>query len=282
MDWLKERRRMQILYGKNKIIVFLMFFMIMISGCGMSKEGEKAVVEEKKISIIISETEDTAESTFSSEDAKFLAETEEIKEQETIDEVYEGNWRDIVTSDMEKFDVTYKNINVEYPQFPTLKGYPVEINNILEEDVEYHCNDIYQISCPYDLKGKVTFIDKQYISVLYQGTGYPMTSAWDFAWGITIDIKTGETVSIEEVMDVSEVVKKLEQKEFEQVRGITFDFYKELRGKEINVKEKYEDLSMGSYDENHCYDFYLKKGKIGILIGVEETLGSYIIIELDR
>ncbi len=37
---------------------------------------------------------------------------------------------------------------------------------------------------------------------------------------------------------------------------------------------------MGFYDENHCHDFYLKEGKIGILLGVEEAEGDYIIWNL--
>jgi len=196
--------------------------------------------------------------------------------------IYEINWENIVTPDMKEFDVSRRDIEVKHPQIPKYEGYPMEINDILEEDIEQHCDVIYENGSSYELEGKVTYLDNQYISVLYQGTVYPATSAWHFAWGTTIDIKTGEILSIEDVAELPDVLEKLEQKQFEQVRGITFDYYKELSGEEINTKEKYENFSMDYYSENHCHDFYLKEGKIGVLLEVESALGSYIIVELDR
>ncbi len=197
--------------------------------------------------------------------------------------IYEINWENIVTPAMEEYDMSSESVKVSIPQFPSFVGYPVEIDSVLVEDVRHHCKDVYEISTSYELEGKVTYLDEQYVSVLYQGVIYSGTGAADFAWGTTIDIKTGEILSIEDVAELPAVLEKLEQKQFEQVRGITFDYYKELSGKEINVIEEYENTSMGcSYDENHCHDFYLKEGKIGILLEVEEAVGGYIIVELDR
>lgn len=237
---------MRTLYGKIKIIVLLTLYIVLLAGC--EKRGE----EEKKT---VSETEE-------------------------IDIGYERDWANIISPDMEEYNISCKFVNVSFPQFQSFDGYPVEINPVLEKDVIYHCNEIYGISCAFKLEGKVTYLDEQYISVLYQGIAYPDTAAWDFAWGITIDIKTGEIASIEDVAEFSMVLDKLEQKKFELVRGISLEQYEEMRGKEYNWKEEYDNLSMGSYDENHCYDFYLKKDKIGILLGVEQA--GYSIVELDR
>ncbi len=196
--------------------------------------------------------------------------------------IYEINWENIVTPDMEEYDMSSESVKVSIPQFPSFVGYPVEIDSVLVEDVRHHCKDVYEISTTYELEGKVTYLDEQYVSVLYQGSIYSDTGASDIAWGTTIDIKTGEILSIEDVAELPAVLEKLEQKQFEQVRGITFDYYKELSGEEINAKEKYENFSRGSYDENHCHDFYLKEGKIGILLGMHSAVGGYIILELDR
>lgn len=286
---MKGRRRMIILNGKNRIGILIVYGMLLLTGCGESNAQGNVVSETEQEVVFATETENMTEVYEQSEDEAFLKATEEDKnkvQEEQTDIIYEQDWEKIVTSDMNEFDVAYKSINVEYPQFPQLKGYPTEINTLLEEDVKYHCNDIYNISCPYNLKGKVTYLDENYISVLYQGTGYPATSAWDFAWATTVDMKTCTIVGIEDVVELNGVLEKLEQIEFEQVRGIDLDYYEELKpGYEespTNWKEKYENFSMGSYDENHYYDFYLKEDKIGILLGVEEAIGAYIIVEIDR
>lgn len=280
---------MIILNRKNRIGILIVCGMLLLTGCGESNTQGKGVVSETEQQMVFAtETENMTEVFEQSEDEAFLEVTEDenkVQEEQT-DIIYEQDWEKIVTSDMNEFDITYKSINVEYPQFPQRKGYPAEINTLLEEDVKYHCNDIYNISCSYNLKGQVTYLDENYISVLYQGTSYPATSANDFAWATTVDMKTCTIVGIEDVVELNGVLEKLEQIEFEQVRGIDLDYYEELKpGYEespTNWKEKYENLSMGSYDENHYYDFYLKEDKIGILLGVEEAIGAYIIVEIDR
>lgn len=284
--------------GKKKIFCagVVIGFLFMLPGYLLLRKGQEEVAVLSSEELGETESEITVANREQSEDESetignntqgndVVSETEQ-SEDEVYLEATEEDWEKIVTSDMDGFDVVSKSIKVEYPQFRQMKGYPTEVNALLEEDIKYHCNDIYNISCPYNLKGKVTYLDENYISVLYQGTSYPATSANDFAWATTVDMRTCTIVGIEDVAELSGVLEKLEQTKFEQVRGIALDYYEELKpGYEespINWKEKYENLSMGSYDENHYYDFYLKKDKIGILLGVEEAIGAYIIVEIDR
>jgi len=208
-----------------------------------------------------------------------------LKEEEPEDDKnYEMDWNwEGIEIDADDGDTVSIGKNIEYPylRLEMSENYEIlsRINALIEQDAENHCDGE---SNYYGLEYGITYLSDDYVSILYQGTMMHVGSAHpnDIAWGTTIDMRTGEMVSIEEIIALPELEKKLEQTGLDTVRGYDADTYREEM--ERNLYDEYLNYKLEADDENHYHDYYLKQDKIGVLFGVSHAIGNYMIVEFDR
>lgn len=263
------------LNGKIRVEIFLVIFLFSVTGCSADRQHKK----ETKMDTERETAEVGTEVIFDSEtEENPLLTTEEtdktdVPQEETQETQanYEMDWEG---TDIEELDMVPMGMDISYPYFRRDMSEYAEfldhINMLIYQDVEEHCDEILQY---YELKYEITYLGTDYISILYQGTRMPPESAHptDIAWGTTINMRTGEMVPVDEVIGMSELKDKLEQKGKVDEFGLTQNCY-----------EQYMNFKIDAKDEKHYHDYYLKQDKIGILFGVSHSIGDYIIFEFDR
>lgn len=265
------------LNGKIRVEIFLVIFLFSVTGCSADRQHKK----ETKMDTERETAEVGTEVIFDSEtEEKLLLTTEEADKidvpQEEMQETqanYEMDWDG---TDIEELDMFPMGKNISYPYFRegvsdyAYAEFLSHINMLIYQDVEEHCDEILQY---YELNYEITYLGTDYISILYQGTRMPPESAHptDIAWGTTINMHTGEMIPVDEVIGMSELKDKLEQKGEVDKFGFTQNCY-----------EQYMNFNIDAKDEKHYHDYYLKQDKIGILFGVSHSIGDYIIFEFDR
>ena len=211
---------------------------------------------------------------------------EHVNEMATEDEGEDGAEKEVQTeNDLSEPQMGNTTINIRYPHLNAWE-YPDpavidKINGMIEQEIKDHC-DIEL--CAYEISYEIKCESEDIFSVLFE----EMYSAWgaahpnSIAWGLTFDMNTGDLLRAEDVIDLSWLQHKIEQKEYEQVRGIGMQYYEETARVENWYEEMYEGHSMDYYDEEHYHDYYLTDDKIGIIFGVSHAVGDYIFIEIEK
>lgn len=256
--------------GKIRVEILLVIFLLSVTGCSVDRQHKK----EAKVEIEREIDELSTESIYDSEtEENSSLITEEADKTDVLqEETQEKQVREEMNGD--GIDIFSMGKNISYPYFRVGMSDYAEflssINMLIYQDVEEHCDEILQY---YELKYEITYLGTDYISILYQGTRMPPESAHptDIAWGTTINMRTGEMIPVDEVIGMSELKDKLEQKGKVDEFGLTQNCY-----------EQYMNFKIDAKDEKHYHDYYLKQDKIGILFGVSHSIGDYIIFEFDR
>ena len=157
-----------------------------------------------------------------------------------------------------------------------------EVSQTIEQEFKNHCktND-HTIS--YEIDYEIKYLDYGSISILFYGRGIPVNGdpASNIAWGVSYVEPTSRHTCVEDVMRMSELTGRLENREFEQVWGVGIDSYEEDAGVK-DWSRIYLDCLLNPPDREHYGDFYVTDKKIGILLGVSHEAGDYIIVETDR
>ena len=118
-------------------------------------------------------------------------------------------------TDIDELDMFSMGMDISYPYFRRDMSEYAEfldhINTLIYQDVEEHCAEELQ---GYVLNYEITYLGTDYISILYKGMRVPPESAHptSIAWGTTINMRTGDMLPVEEVIGMSELKDKLEQK----------------------------------------------------------------------
>lgn len=260
--------------GKIRVEILLVIFLLSVTGCSVDRQHKK----EAKVEIEREIDELSTESIYDSEtEENSSLITEEADKTDVLqEETQEKQVREEMNGD--GIDIFSMGKNISYPYFRVGMSDYAEflssINMLIYQDVEEHCNEILQY---YELNYEITYLGTDYISILYQGMRMPPESAHstDIAWGTTINMHTGEMAAVEEVIEMAELKDKLEQKKFENVKGIMDEI-------DRSCYEQYMNYNIDADDERHYHDYYLKQDKIGILFGISHAIGDYVIVEIDR
>ncbi len=272
----------------NTLFIFLMAVVFVLEAAGNSKyeenRAEQIFKNNTKIlnsAKFLEEEAETAEQMISEavQVIRAMEETEtenpEMQEVPEEDDVY-WEWDAAGIEDL-KEDLTDISKDIKYPHLREPFVYNdddekrlhqiYKINKLLEEDVIEKFEGEFN-SCELDYE--ITYFDKDYISVLYKGWFYHSSTMhpYDMIWGVTIDMRTGKLVPIQDVIEWSVLKDKLEQKDFVQVYGTDND---------IDWYKKFEIAGIYG-DEKYYNEFYLKEDKIGIILHTYDGM----IVELDR
>lgn len=192
--------------------------------------------------------------------------TEEYIVEEKVISEQEGDW----------------TLQIYYPYISNESYVYTEINRSIEEEIAKVC-PTENNTISYELYYEVRCLGQEYFSVLFYGMQYLLGAAHptDIAWGVTYDVSTGQQLNITDIISLTELQSKLEQKEFIQVRGIKIEEYEAISGEE-DWFHKYLTHSMDDRDDNHYNDFYLTDERVGILLAVSHAIGDYIVVEVER
>lgn len=191
--------------------------------------------------------------------------TEKYTVEEKVISEQEGDW----------------TLQIYYPYISNEPYVYTEINRSIEEEIAKVC-PTENNTISYELYYEVRCLGQEYFSVLFYGMQYLLGAAHPnfIAWGVTYDVSTGQQLNITDIIPLTELQSKFEQREFIQVRGIKIEEYEAISGEE-DWFHKYLTHSMDYRDDNHYNDFYLTDNKIGILLAVSHAIGDYIVVEVE-
>lgn len=180
-----------------------------------------------------------------------------------------------IIKDIEKFDqdnfVEYSAVNYPQIEFANEEVSPKsdkKINQIFyemamlhyDEQLEQEINAFY--SCDYF----IAFADEDYISIYFvESISSGMSSVTTYEDAVTISLKTGDKVSLEEFESIDTIMKKVDN-----YKGTIYtDWIFEVEEWENNKKEFIEQWKE-SEDSNY-YGYYLYDGRVGILFNYYRT-----------
>lgn len=114
----------------------------------------------------------------------------------------------------------------------------------------------------------ITYAEEDYLSILYLAY---VTSKNQYYVGVTIDLKTGEKVSLKEFVSLEELYN------FCLKTTTYYSFYWEGFLKQLFMKKEKEEIFEFLREEGtHYYDYYLKEDRIGLRVD------DHICIEIPR
>ena len=134
-----------------------------------------------------------------------------------------------------------------------------------------------------DISYAVTYADENIISVFFYG--YTGGGRNKYGEGITIDLKKEKVVSLPEVLpSFQEITKKITNHDFRTYHHL-FGSLDELDEYPDDFTNKLLHEIIPNSISNRTFehhDFYLKDGKIGLIVGTFTVMGGYIIVEIDE
>lgn len=94
----------------------------------------------------------------------------------------------------------------------------------------------------------------------------------------TMERLTGHIYSIEEAYGLEQVYQDISKGNYRVVEGETsvFEAFSDEQ-----LAALYRDFNTVSHDENHEKDFFIRDGKLNVLIWVGNAYGNYVILELE-
>ena len=156
-----------------------------------------------------------------------------------------------------------------------------DVNQSIEEEIRDRC-ETYGNTVSYEIDYEIKYRGSDCISILFYGRRIPVNGEpeSDIAWASSYFVSSGRHMYVVDVIHMSELQDKLDNGEFEQVRGNSLDSYDESAG-ETDWFQNYSDCLLNDRDKEHQCDFYLTDKKIGILIGVPHAERDYVTVEID-
>ncbi len=188
--------------------------------------------------------------------------------------------------DTNKYVHYKRNIDIRFPQIYFSNEYSrynmdleTQINKLLfalsigNDDGFLIGRDIRDIK-EYCSDYTITKSDDDFFSIKYYGHLYSISHARVFAYGITIDTKTGETRNISDFFSINEdLIKKLEKGEIKYHSAPMYD-------KSFVVETVLDFIESYNILPNKNNLFFISENCINLIIPVNQGNSNYIILEI--
>lgn len=127
----------------------------------------------------------------------------------------------------------------------------------------------------YDMDYVITKANEEIFSIKYQGHLYSVDHGQNICSGITIDVKTGEKISLSEFIALDdELLNQLQNGDIEYVDQVGYE--KEMI---IEIVRRFlDDYKKDLIDTDNC--FYIEQDMIGLIVPVYQGNANYIILNI--
>lgn len=167
-----------------------------------------------------------------------------------------------------------------YPQIESDVFDTSACNNTIKNNCCGPFNFLLEENVGGNMDFEITYSDKSIISIRYEGVYVAeKTYAGNISFGITVDLKSGEILTLKDLLnetDIQKIKEKIRQEDFKVIYGGIGNEKGHLPIEEVMKYQ--EDFWADSNHFQFCLD---GKGVLLILYGLPRYLGNYGIIQVD-